>query len=267
MIVTVSRDKRATSALTTVRLTGSRKTFVCNVYGIVNSSVTHTASANSCVRINPRVKITSAGTFAKRIAILALLTLTLKQRGNALSRRRCRQVIGRLITIPRGVQAILGRRLFVTSFSGVFACTHGFVCLNQKCTFPVTLRKTLGLGRVSCVRTRNCPTTRVGRNPVTLVSTRVPIIVITARSPLCRGILDGVRRVGTQGKEIITMIARKSAIVHGLTSCDVRLPTALRYLGPLMTSVPLRLLTCRVTMYHKVSISRPHGLTGSMAIR
>lgn len=267
IIVTVSRDNRATSALTTIRLTGDHNTFVCNVYGTVNSSVPHTARANSCVRMNPRVNITSAGTFAKRIAILAVLTLALTQRGRGVSRTRFLNMMRRLDHVPRGVGGILGLGSGVTRLSGVFACTRGFVCLNHKCSCPMTLRKTLGLGRVSCVRTRNCPTTRVGRNPVTLVSTRVPIMIVTARGKVCRGMLDGVRRVGTHGKGIVTIIARKSAIVDGMTSCYVRLPRALRYLSPLVAAVPLRLLTCRITMYGKVSISRPEGLTGSMAMR
>lgn len=96
IIVTVSRDNRATSALTTVGLTGRDNTFVCNVYGSVNSSVTQRASANACVRMNPRVNITSAGTFANRIAILVLLTLTVNGREKAVDRGRCRGVARRL---------------------------------------------------------------------------------------------------------------------------------------------------------------------------
>lgn len=266
-MVTVSRSNRATSALTTVRLTGRGKTFVCNVYGTMNSSVPHVASANSCVRMKPRVKITSAGTFAKRMAILAVLTLALTGRGKDVTSRGCLRIVQRLAIVPTGVGGVLVDGPGVTRLSHVFACTRGFLCLKQKCDFPMTLRNTLGLGRVSCVRTRNCPTTRVGRKPVTLVSTRVPIIIMTARGTVCRGVVDGVRRVGTQGKGMVTLIARKSAMVDGLTSSYVRLPRALRYLRPLVTAIPLRLLTCRMTVYGKGGISRPQGLTGSMAMR
>lgn len=93
------------------------------------------------------------------------------------------------------------------------------------------------------------------------------MIIVTAQGKLCRGILDGVRRVGTHGNEIVTVIAGKSAIVDGVTSAYVRLPRAVRYLSPLVAAMPLRLLTCRVTIYGKVSISRPEGLTGSIAMR
>ncbi len=267
IIVTVSRSNRATSALTTVRLTHGRNTFIFNVYGSIKTSVPETARAKTCVRINPRVNITSAGTFAKRIAILTVLALTLTGRHKAVSRSRCMEVLRRLITVPSGVGRTLNAGRRVTKLTGVFACTRGYLCLKHKCDCPITLRNTLGLGRVSCVRTRNCPTTRVGRNPVTLVSSRVPIFIVTARGTLCRGIVDGVRRIGTHHNEIVTLIAGKSAGVHRLTSRIVRLPRALRYFRPLITSIPLRLLTCRVTMYGNGSISRPHGLTGSIAIR
>lgn len=155
----------------------------------------------------------------------------------------------------------------MTSLDHAFACTHGFVCLNHKFRCPMTLRNTLGLGRVDCVRTRNCPTTRVGRKPVTLVSDSVPMIIVTARGFVCRGILSGVRRVGTHRNHIVTVIDGNSRAVSGVTSRIVRLPRALRYLRPLLTAVPLRLLTCRMTMYGNGGISRPEGLTGSIAMR
>ncbi len=268
VIVTISRSKRATSALTTIRLTHEGKTFMCKVYGTINSSVTETASSKACVRIKPRVNITSAGTFAKRMAILLLLTLAVNHRGKAISRGGYESVTRRLLVLPRALRSALSLMASsMRSLTRVFACTRGFVCVKHKIGCPATLRNTLGLGRVSCVRTRNCPTTRVGRKPVTLVSTRVPYIIVTAPSSACSGAIDGIRRVGTENNEVITVITRRSIAMSRVTSCIVGIPSTSRFLVPIVISVPLRLLTCRVTIGGNESISGPHGLTGSIAIR
>lgn len=263
----LSRSNRATSALTNLHLSGRLNCLnSLTVYGIPNSSLIHRSSLTLVAGTNARVNITSAGTFAARLAILLVLITGLSHLGN-LSTSVRRSVIRNLRTLPDHVRRVLSRSGHVRTLTRSFSSGRRTLFLNHNSRCPVTLRNTLGLGRVSCVRTRTCTTNRLGRNPLTLVSTSVPIVIITPGGRLLRGLGSGVRRIHTHNNRLCIFTSRSTNFMDDSGVRVVRVPRIRRIVTPVFCAIPLRLLTCRITLVGNASISRPHGLTGSIAIR
>lgn len=89
------------------------------------------------------------------------------------------------------------------------------------------------------------------------------MVTVVARSQATNLAHDGLRRARSQNTTILAVIS------HRLTrrSSGVVVPSISRLLAPLLDIIPTRLLTCCADLNGNLSISGPHGLTGSIAMR
>lgn len=270
LMVVVSRSNRATSDLTTVHLTGRGNTGALTVMGTGNDSVTHRTSVLVCALTNPRVSIPSAGTCVARLSIVCLFTFRLTLTGRAVDATRYGQLISTLAGVPRTIRCMVsGYRSAYGFITAGLITASDLLCVNENLSCTLSVRNSLGLGRISCVRSRDCTTNRLGRNAVSLVSRSIPIVTITARASVVPGAVDGIIRIGSENTGIVLIYASTytERLGSNITSCIVRVPRASRLLVPVATIIPLRVLTCCASVGENVSPSGPGGLTGSIAIR
>lgn len=107
LIVIIDRSNRATSALTTLHLTGRGNVAAVTVIGIINDDVTHRTSGIFCALTKPRVSITAAGTCDTRLTTVCYLTIRFTGIEDGVASRRCDCCVSRLRAVPRGVRGVL----------------------------------------------------------------------------------------------------------------------------------------------------------------
>lgn len=267
LIVVVDRDNRATSDLTTLGRTGRDNTGAVDVIGIPRDSVTGVDSCGLLAGTNTRVTITAAGTFSYRLTVLGVLYLCVTETQGTYARIFDRVTIGVDALLPGGVRHILRGDSSLGTLTTSVGSVGGYFFLKHGTSCKISLRNTLGLGRVDCVSYINYPTDRLGRNAVDLVRGNAIYFNLVDGGSLLPGAISGLVRIVTHNTGMVIFTPRD--LGRGLTRfrAIVACPSSVPFLAPFVRIVPLRLLTCCITSTGNLPVSGPHGLTGSIAIR
>jgi len=266
LVIGISQSGETADTLAAIREAKRRGARTVGVVNVVGSTIAREVDGGLYLHAGPEVGVASTKAFTSQVAALALISLRIARLRN-LSILQGRQVIQALSRLPDQMADILARAADIERLAeGFLSTTHNALYLGRGVNFPVALEGALKLKEISYIHAEGYPAAEMKHGPIALIDENMPVVFIAPQDAVHSKIVSNIEEVKARGGKVIALVNARDAEIERLADATFTIPDTLDLLTPMLTSIPLQLLSYYVAVRRGCNVDQPRNLAKSVTV-
>jgi glucosamine--fructose-6-phosphate aminotransferase (isomerizing) len=266
LVIGISQSGETADTLAAIREAKRRGGRTIGLVNVVGSTIAREVDGGIYLHAGPEVGVASTKAFTSQVAALALVTLRIARLRNV-SILQGRQFIQALQNLPDQVAQILARSTEIERLADRFLrTTRNALYLGRGVNFPVALEGALKLKEISYIHAEGYPAAEMKHGPIALIDENMPVVFIAPRDAVHSKIVSNIEEVKARGGKVIALINEGDTEIERLADATFTIPETLDLLTPILTSIPLQLLSYYVAVSRGCNVDQPRNLAKSVTV-
>jgi glucosamine--fructose-6-phosphate aminotransferase (isomerizing) len=266
LVIGISQSGETADTLAAIREAKRRGARTVGVVNVVGSTIAREVDGGIYLHAGPEVGVASTKAFTSQVAALALISLRIARLRN-FSILQGRQFIHALSRLPEQMADILGRSADIERLADRFlGTTHNALYLGRGVNFPVALEGALKLKEISYIHAEGYPAAEMKHGPIALIDENMPVVFIAPKDAVHSKIVSNIEEVKARGGKVIALVNSGDAEIERLADATFTIPETLDALTPILTSIPLQLLSYYVAVRRGCNVDQPRNLAKSVTV-
>ena len=239
------------------------------VFGIVNgvgSSIARESTTGIYIHVGPEIGVASTKAFTGQVTVLTMFALALGMAKGTVSQSDYENTIKELLLIPEKIEKVLEQNDKIKEISARFTFAHNFLYLGRGWNYPVALEGALKLKEISYIHAEGYPAAEMKHGPIALVDEEMPVVFIATHHQLYQKIISNMQEVISRGGHIIAVVTEGDEQVKSMVDEIIEVPQTLACLAPLLSVIPLQLLSYHVAVAKGLNVDQPRNLAKSVTV-
>ncbi len=250
------------AALRETKRKGHRTLAICNV---VASSIAQAADGGVYLHAGPEIGVASTKAYTSQCCVLAMLALYFG-RMRHLSYEAGQRIIEELHQLPAAVHQALSCDTQVREVAERYQNASNVLYLGRQYNFPTALEGALKLKEISYIHAEGYPAAEMKHGPIALVDDVTPSVFIIPRGTTYDKVMANMEEVKARGGPIIAVASHDDPQVDSIADDVIRVPQVPEFLQPIVTVVPLQLLSYHIALLRGCDVDKPRNLAKSVTV-
>ncbi|QDT01920.1 Glutamine--fructose-6-phosphate aminotransferase [isomerizing] [Rubripirellula lacrimiformis] len=250
------------AALRETKRKGHRTLAICNV---VASSIAQAADGGVYLHAGPEIGVASTKAYTSQCCVLAMLALYFG-RTRHLSFEGGQRLIEELRRLPTAVQQALTCDEQVRDVAKKYCDATNVLYLGRQYNFPTALEGALKLKEISYIHAEGYPAAEMKHGPIALVDEKTPSVFIVPRGTTHDKVMANMEEVKARGGPIIAVASHDDPHIEAIADDVIRVPQVQEFLQPIVTVVPLQLLSYHIALLRGCDVDKPRNLAKSVTV-
>ena len=251
------------AAIKTAKEAGAHVFSVCNVVG---SSISRESHTGAYTHAGPEIGVASTKAFTSQIAVLTVIALHVGIKKGRLSRERFLRLITELNEIPELIESVLEQVDLIYEIAAEFAESSNALYLGRGYQFPVALEGALKLKEISYIHAEGYPAAEMKHGPIALIDESLPVIFIATEGDVYEKVVSNIQEVKARGGRLLVVVTEGDKEASVLADYVITVPKCDPSLAPLLTSIPLQLLSYKIAVLRGCNVDQPRNLAKSVTV-
>ncbi len=266
VLIAISQSGETADTLAAIKLAKENGAFVFGVCNVVGSSIARETDAGAYTHAGPEIGVASTKAFTTQITVLTLIALKLAKEKGVFSDARFREYLTEMETIPAKVQKALESNPLVEIISKVYKDSTNALYLGRGYNFPVALEGALKLKEISYIHAEGYPAAEMKHGPIALIDEQMPVFVIATKKGHYEKVVSNIQEIKSRKGKIIAIVTEGDEQVTELADHVVEVPETFESLTPLLTTIPLQLLSYHIAVMRGCNVDQPRNLAKSVTV-
>lgn len=266
LLIVISQSGETADTLAALREAKAKGATVIGICNVVGSTIARETDAGVYTHAGPEIGVASTKAFTAQVTVLSLIALSLAKRKNAISDEYYNQLIQDLYRLPEYIKQALDEFPKVKEIASLFTYAPNFLYLGRSFNFPVALEGALKLKEISYIHAEGYPAAEMKHGPIALIDEHMPIVVLTTISHTNEKMISNIQEVKARKGRIIAVTNVGNNEVERLAEFTVAVPNISDALSPLLTVIPLQLLSYQIAVNRGCNVDQPRNLAKSVTV-
>jgi len=266
VVIAISQSGETADTLAAIKLAKSKGAFVFGVCNVVGSSIARETDAGAYTHAGPEIGVASTKAFTTQITVLTLIALRLARAKGTISSSDYRHHLIELEMIPDKVEKALETDAKVKVIAEIYKDAKNFLYLGRGYNFPVALEGALKLKEISYIHAEGYPAAEMKHGPIALIDENMPIVVIATKKGHYEKIVSNIQEIKSRKGIIIGVVTKGDKTVKELADHVIEIPETMDSLSPLLTTIPLQLLSYHIAVMLEKNVDQPRNLAKSVTV-
>lgn len=266
IVIAISQSGETADTLAAIKLAKAKGAFVFGVCNVVGSSIARESDAGAYTHAGPEIGVASTKAFTTQITVLTLIALRLARAKGTISSSDFRKNLLELEMIPKKVEKALESDSNIKTIAKVYKDVSNFLYLGRGYNFPVALEGALKLKEISYIHAEGYPAAEMKHGPIALIDENMPIVVIATKKGHYEKVVSNIQEIKSRKGKIIGIVTEGDTQVKGLADHVIEVPETIESLSPLLTTIPLQLLSYHIAVMLDKNVDQPRNLAKSVTV-
>lgn len=266
IIIAISQSGETADTLAAIKIAKERGAFVFGVCNVVGSSISRMTDTGCYTHAGPEIGVASTKAFTTQITVLSLLALHLGMVKGTLSRSEYQKHLAELESIPDKVSEILKQEKLIKEVASSFTETSNCIYLGRGYNFPVALEGALKLKEISYIHAEGYPAAEMKHGPIALIDEQMPVVVIATKKGHYDKVVSNIQEIKSRKGRIIALVSEGDVRVKELADYCIEVPESLECFTPILTTIPLQLLSYYIAVQRDCNVDQPRNLAKSVTV-
>ncbi len=248
VVIAISQSGETADTLAAIKLAKSKGAFVFGVCNVVGSSIARETHAGAYTHAGPEIGVASTKAFTTQITVLTLIALRLARAKGTISSSDFRHHLLELEMIPGKVEQALKSDAHIKMIADIYKDSRNCLYLGRGYNFPVALEGALKLKEISYIHAEGYPAAEMKHGPIALIDENMPIVVIATKKGHYEKVVSNIQEIKSRKGKIIGIVTEGDVQVRNLADHVIEVPETLESLSPLLTTIPLQLLSYHIAV-------------------
>ena len=266
VVIAISQSGETADSLAAIKLAKERGAFVFGVCNVVGSSISRETHAGAYTHAGPEIGVASTKAFTTQITVLTMIALRLAKAKGTLSNSDFHRYLQELELIPEKVKEALGTNEKAKEIAAKFKDATNCLYLGRGYNFPVALEGALKLKEISYIHAEGYPAAEMKHGPIALIDEHMPVIVIAPKQGHYDKVVSNIQEIKSRSGKIIAVVTKGDIQVRDLADYVIEVPETSDALSPLLTTIPLQLLSYHIAVMRGCNVDQPRNLAKSVTV-
>jgi len=266
VLIAISQSGETADTLAAIKLAKEKGAFVFGVCNVVGSSIARETDAGAYTHAGPEIGVASTKAFTTQITVLTLIALKLAKAKGVFSESRYHEYLTELETIPSKVEKSLQSNALIEIIADVYKDSTNCLYLGRGYNFPVALEGALKLKEISYIHAEGYPAAEMKHGPIALIDEHMPVFVIATKKGHYEKVVSNIQEIKSRKGKIIAIVTEGDEQVRDLADHVIEVPETLESLTPLLTTIPLQLLSYHIAVMRGCNVDQPRNLAKSVTV-
>ncbi|MGS0526023.1 glutamine--fructose-6-phosphate transaminase (isomerizing) [Zobellia nedashkovskayae] len=266
VLIAISQSGETADTLAAIKLAKEKGAYVFGVCNVVGSSIARESDSGAYTHAGPEIGVASTKAFTTQITVLTLIALKLAKEKGVFSQSRFHEFLTELENIPAKVEKVLESNALIEKIAEVYKDSTNCLYLGRGYNFPVALEGALKLKEISYIHAEGYPAAEMKHGPIALIDEQMPVFVIATKRGHYEKVVSNIQEIKSRKGKIIAIVTEGDTQVKELADHVIEVPETLESLTPLLTTIPLQLLSYHIAVMRNCNVNQPRNLAKSVTV-
>jgi glucosamine--fructose-6-phosphate aminotransferase (isomerizing) len=267
VIIAISQSGETADTLAAIKLAKEKGAFVFGVCNVVGSSISRETHAGAYTHAGPEIGVASTKAFTTQITVLTMIALRLAKAKGTMSNSDFHRYLQELEVIPEKVaEALSSTNEIAKEIASIYKDAPNCLYLGRGYNFPVALEGALKLKEISYIHAEGYPAAEMKHGPIALIDEKMPVVVIAPKQGHYDKVVSNIQEIKSRSGKIIAIVTKGDVQVKGLADHVIEIPETSDALSPLLTTIPLQLLSYHIAVLRGCNVDQPRNLAKSVTV-
>jgi len=266
VMLVISQSGETADTLAALREAKERGALVLGICNVVGSTIARETHAGVYTHAGPEIGVASTKAFTAQVSVLTMMAIAVAQKRDAIEPEYATRLIRELNEIPKKVEKILEYNGDIKKMAQLFTYAPNFLYMGRSYNFPVALEGALKLKEISYIHAEGYPAAEMKHGPIALIDEMMPVVIIAATDHTNDKMISNIEEVKARKGRIISVTGEENKDVIELSEFSARIPETEDCLSPLLTVIPLQLLSYYIAVNRGCNVDQPRNLAKSVTV-
>lgn len=266
VVIAISQSGETADTLAAVKIAKNMGAYVYGISNVVGSSIPRETQSGTYIHVGPEIGVASTKAFTGQVMVLTLLALSIAQIKGSLSPETISRLGHHILKIPETVERVLKLNDKIERLSMKYTYAKNFLYLGRGFSYPVALEGALKLKEISYIHAEGYPAAEMKHGPIALIDEEMPSVIIAPMDHVYEKIVSNVQQVKARGGSIIAIVNEGDEIISKMADHVLEVPEMPECLTPIISSVPLQLLSYYIAINKGKNVDMPRNLAKSVTV-
>lgn len=266
IILVISQSGETADSLAAIKMAKKAGALVLGICNVVGSSIPRETQGGVYTHAGPEIGVASTKAFTAQVTVLTMLAMWLGKKRKLLSDEKYLKFITELQEIPDRIEEILKNNDRFKEIAKKYKDANNFLYLGRGYSFPVALEGALKLKEISYIHAEGYPAAEMKHGPIALIDEKMPVVFIATRDNSYDKIVSNIQEVKSRGGIVIAIVSKGDQSIAAMADHIIEVPSTNLALMPLLTVIPLQLLSYHIAVIRGCNVDQPRNLAKSVTV-
>jgi glucosamine--fructose-6-phosphate aminotransferase (isomerizing) len=266
VIIAISQSGETADTLVAIEKAKEQGAIIFGVLNVVGSSIARASHAGAYTHAGPEIGVASTKAFTAQLAVLTMVALKIASEKGTISHDRYMHLLNELHEIPDKVASILENTDNIKRIAGKYKDAANALFLGRGYNFPIALEGALKLKEISYIHAEGYPAAEMKHGPIALVDENLPVVFVATKDAYYEKIVSNIQEIKARKGKVIAVISEGDEAIANMADDIMIVPQADEIVAPLLSVIPLQLLSYYTGVAKDLDVDKPRNLAKSVTV-
>ncbi|MBX9685059.1 MAG: SIS domain-containing protein, partial [Candidatus Obscuribacterales bacterium] len=212
------------------------------------------------------VSVAATKTFTAQVACFYLLALYLAEKKGLLSPEKLVEFKTELLRTPALIERVLSQQDDIQAKSVKYAEAPDMMFMGRGVHYPVALEGALKLKELSYIHASGYAAGELKHGPIAVLDSRVPVITLLIPGSVYEKTLSNAQEAKARRAQMIAVAVEGDQNAYSTFETVFEIPAVSEWFSPLISVVPLQLMSYFIADYLGQDVDQPRNLAKSVTV-
>ncbi len=266
VIIAISQSGETADTLVALESAKEKGAFIFGVVNAVGSSIARLSHAGAYTHAGPEIGVASTKAFTGQLAVLSMMALKMAKAKGSISDERYTFLLNELASVPEKVKEILADTSVIERIAQQYKGASDFLYLGRGYNFPIALEGALKLKEITYIHAEGYPAAEMKHGPIALVDENLPVVFVATKDMYYEKVVSNVQEIKARKGQVIAVATIGDTVLPTMSDNIMFVPDIDEVIAPLLSVIPLQLLSYYVGIYKGIDVDKPRNLAKSVTV-
>ncbi|HEX2682829.1 MAG TPA: glutamine--fructose-6-phosphate transaminase (isomerizing) [Ferruginibacter sp.] len=266
IIIAISQSGETADTLVAIERAKENGAVIFGIVNVVGSSIARISDGGAYTHAGPEIGVASTKAFTGQLAVLTMMALKIAKEKGTISEERYRNLLVELEEVPEKVSAVLKNAEELKTIGIKYKDATDTLYLGRGYNFPIALEGALKLKEISYIHAEGYPAAEMKHGPIALVDEHLPVVFIATKDSYHEKIVSNIQEIKARKGKVIAIVTEGDEIIPAMADDVFYVPAADEIIAPILSTIPMQLLSYYVGIAKGVDVDKPRNLAKSVTV-
>ena len=266
VIIAISQSGETADTLVAIEKAKQQGAFIFGIVNVVGSSIARASHAGAYTHAGMEIGVASTKAFTAQLAVLLMMALKIAKEKGTIDEQRYSKLLVEMEEVPEKVESILKNGEELNTIGQKYKDAVNALYLGRGYNFPIALEGALKLKEISYIHAEGYPAAEMKHGPIALVDNELPVVFVATNDEYHTKIVSNIQEIKARKGKVIAIITEGDEEIPGMADDVFAVPPADEIVAPLLSVIPLQLLSYYIGVAKGCDVDKPRNLAKSVTV-
>lgn len=266
LMIVVSQSGETADTLAAMREAKGKGARVIAVTNVVGSSVSREANDVIYTWAGPEIAVASTKAYVTQLIAMYIIALYFAENKGTISKEEIESIKEEMLKLPEKVEKVLENKETIQKFASKTYMYKDMFFLGRGLDYAVAMEGSLKLKEISYIHSEAYAAGELKHGPIALIEKGTIVIALATQEKLFEKMVSNIREVKTRGANVLALAEEGNTDIEKTVDSAIYIPKTIDILTPVLSVVPLQLLSYYMAIQKGCDVDKPRNLAKSVTV-